>query len=66
MLKIINLIIDENEILYVQKQVNSLEVMFKNGETKVFNFTTIEGTDEVFEELFETLQYKNRKKVSDL
>lgn len=38
MLKIINLIIDENEILYVQRQVNSLEVMFKNGKTKVFNF----------------------------
>lgn len=56
MLKIVNtIIIDENEILYVQKQTHDLEIMFKNGKTKVFNFTTKEAADNVFEDLFKIL-----------
>ena len=55
MLKIVNIIIDENEILYVQKQTHGLEIMFKNGKTKVFNFITKEDVDGIFEELFKYL-----------
>ena len=62
MLKIENIIIDENEILYVQKQIYGLEIMFKNGKTKVFNFTTMEAIDDIFEELLKYLQQKEIKK----
>ena len=62
MLKIKDIIIDENEILYVQKQIYGLEIMFKNGKTKVFNFITKEAVDNVFEELLEILQQKEFKK----
>lgn len=62
MLKIVNIIIDENEILYVQKQTHGLEIMFKNGKTKVFNFITKEAVDDVFEELLKYLQQKEFKK----
>ena len=62
MLKIKYIIIDENEILYIQKQTHGLEIMFKNGKTKVFNFITKEAVDNVFEELLEILQQKEFKK----
>ena len=63
MLKIVNtIIIDENEILYVQKQTHDLEIMFKNGKTKVFNFITKEAVDDAFEELLKYLQQKEFEK----
>lgn len=62
MLKIVNIIIDENEILYIQKQTHGLEIMFKNGKSKVFNFTTMEAIDDIFEELSKILQQKEIKK----
>ena len=62
MLKIKDIIIDENEILYVQKQIYGLEIMFKNGKTKVFKFTTMEAIDDIFEELLKYLQQKEIKK----
>ena len=63
MLKIKDIIIDENEILYIQKQTHGLEIMFKNGKTKVFNFTTMAAIDDIFEELCEILQQKEIKKI---
>ena len=62
MLKIKDIIIDENEILYVQKQIYGFEIMFKYGKTKVFNFTTMEAIDDIFEELLKYLQQKEIKK----
>lgn len=62
MLKIENIIIDENEMLYVQKQAHGLEIMFKNGKTKVFNFITMKAIDDIFEEFCEILQQKEIKK----
>ena len=63
MLKIKDIIIiDENEILYIQKQTHGLEIMFKNGKAKVFNFITKEAVDDVFEELLKYLQQKEIKK----
>ena len=62
MLKIKEIIIDENEILYVKKQTRGLEIMFKNGKTKVFNFITKEAVDDIFEGLFEILQQNEIKK----
>ena len=62
MLKIKEIIIDENEILYVQKQTRGLEIMIKNGKTKVFNFITNEAVDDIFEGLFEILQQNEIKK----
>ena len=62
MLKIKDIIIDENEILYIQKQTHGLEIMFKNGKTKVFNFRTKEVVDNIFEDLFEYYNKKELKK----
>ena len=46
----------------VQKQIYGLEIMFKNGKTKVFNFITKEAVDDIFEGLFEILQQNEIKK----